>query len=180
MEREIVKNPDLLILNRDQFSSKSNGLVSDIATHFALWELDAVLKFRNSDSEIHNHLKPKLKDFERYVLQQIPQTAVKTLSDGSFVVDKAVRGYYEPGLQTGDKMAALSNSGFSMGDQRLIVNSISKAEEKYVQIRSYEIYQLLGGECEDYRNYISAAGDGSGFHLQKVGFLRRTIRTLAR
>ena len=163
VERKVVANPDLLILHRDQFSRKSNGIVSDLATRFALWELDATLKFRNSDSEKHEYLKPKLKLFESYVLQQIPATVVKTLSDGSFVVDKAIQGYYEPGLQTGDKMSSLRNGGFSRGDQRLIINAISKAEQKYINIRSKEIFDLLGGECEDYVNLISAAGDGSGF-----------------
>ena len=59
VERQIVKNPDKLVLNKDQFARKPNGLVSDLATHFALWELDATLKFRNSDNEMHAYLKPK-------------------------------------------------------------------------------------------------------------------------
>ncbi|OIQ35219.1 MAG: hypothetical protein BM555_04080 [Crocinitomix sp. MedPE-SWsnd] len=163
VERKIVDNPDLLVLHADQFSRKSNGIVSDVATHFALWELDATLKFRNSDNEKKAYLKPKLKQFEKYVLQQIPASVVKTLSDGSFVVDKAIQGYYEPGLQTGDKLAGLLNAGFSRGDQRLIINAISKAEEKYVNVRSKEIFDMLGGECEEYVNLISAAGDGSGW-----------------
>ncbi|MEO9530935.1 MAG: hypothetical protein ABJG68_05465 [Crocinitomicaceae bacterium] len=178
VQRKIVSNPELLILHKDQFSRKSNGLVSDLATHFALWELDQVLKFRNSEEEIHEHLKPKLKEFEKYVLQQIPQTVVKTLSDGSFVVDKAIQGYYEPGLQTGDKMASLLNSGFSRGDQRLILNAIARAEEKYIHNRSYEIFEMLGGECEDFKNFISAAGDGSGFSSLEGGIFTQYNRTL--
>lgn len=169
VEREIVKDPSKLLLHSDQMARKPDGLVSDLATHFALWELDAVLKFRNSDEEMHKNLKPRLKVFERYVLEKIPQSGVQKLSDGDFVVRKAIRGYYEPGLQTGDKMAALANSGFSMSDQMLIVNSITRAEEKYIRERSYEIYELLGGVTEDYKNYISAAGDGSGFSSLEGG-----------
>jgi hypothetical protein len=169
VERQVVKDPSKLLLHTEQMSRKSNGLISDLATHYALWELDAVLKFRNSEEEMHKSLKPKLRLFEKYVLQKIPQTAVQTLTDGNFVVTKAVRGYYEPGLSTSSKMSALMNSGFSLNDQMLILNAISQAEEKYVQIRSYEIFQLLGGTCEDYQNYISAAGDGSGFSSLEGG-----------
>jgi len=154
VERQVVMDPSKLLFHTDQLSRKSNGLISDLATHYALWELDAVLKFRNSEEEMHKSLNTKLKFFEKYVLQKIPQTAVKTLTNGNFVVDKAVRGYYEPGLSTSSKMSALMNSGFSLSDQMLILNAISLAEEKYIQIRSFEIFQLLGGECEDYLNFI--------------------------
>lgn len=178
VERKIVSNPELLVLHTDQFSRKSNGLVSDLATHFALWELDAALKFRNSEENIHQHLKPRLKLFEKYVLQRVPQTVVKTLSDGTFTVDKVVRSYYEPALQTSDKMAALQNSGFSQGDQRLIMNAISAAQQKYVAIRSEEIFNWLGGKCYDYTNYISAAGDGGGFSSLEGGIFTPYNRIL--
>lgn len=178
VERQIVKKPELLVLHDDQFARKPNGLVSDLATHFALWELDAALKFRNSEEDIHKHLQAKLKLFEKYVLQKIPQTAVKTLSDGTFTVVKAVRSYYEPALQTADKMAALQNSGFSRGDQRLIMNAISQAQQKYVAVRSEEIFKWLGGVCDDYTNYISAAGDGGGFSSLEGGIFTPYNRIL--
>lgn len=178
VQKKIVQNPDLLVLHKDQFSRKSNGLISDLATHFALWELDQVLKFRNSEEEMHAHLKPLLVKFEQYVLQQIPQTVVKTLSDGSFVVDKAVQGYYEPSLDIHNKMAALLNSGFNRGDQRLILNAIARAEEKYVSTRSYEVFEMLGGECIDYKNYISAAGDGASFSSLEGGIFTQYNRSL--
>jgi hypothetical protein len=178
VEREIVKAPEKLILHTDQMARKSDGLVSDLATHFALWELSAVLKFRNSDHESHEYLKPKLKIFEKYVLEKVPLTAVQTLTDGDFVVRKAVRGYYEPSLQTGDKLAGLVNSGFSQNDQMLILNAIAHAEEKYVKVRSKEIFDLLGGITEDYQNYISAAGDGKGYTSLEGGIFTPYNRTL--
>jgi hypothetical protein len=178
VEREIVKSPEKLLLHADQFARKPNGLISDLATHFAIWELDAALKFRNSDLDQHKFLKPKLEQFEKYVLEKIPQSAVQTLSNNKFVVRKAVKGYYEPALQTADKMAALLNSGFTQNDQMLIVNSIARAEQKYISIRSYEIFKLLGGQCEDYMNYVSAAGDGSGYSSLEGGKLTPYNKTL--
>lgn len=178
VEKQIVQDPSKLVLHTDQFARKPNGLVSDLATHYAIWELDQALKFRNSDLEIHQHLLPIQKRFEKFVLEKIPQTAVQTLSNGDFVVRKAIQAYYEPGLQTSDKMAGLVNSGFNMDDQMLIINAISRAEEKYINARSYEIFQLLGGQTEDYRNYVSAAGDGSGFSSLEGGIFTPYNRTL--
>ncbi|MEX1000481.1 MAG: hypothetical protein WDZ35_00050 [Crocinitomicaceae bacterium] len=178
VEREIVKNPEKLLLHTDQLARKPNGLISDLATHFALWELDAALKFRNSETEIHQELKPILADFEQYVLEKMPLTALRTLGSGEFVVRKPVRGYYEPALQLADKMAALKNSGFSLSDQMLIVNAIAHAAEKYVENRSAEIVAILGGESHEYRNYLSAAGDGSGYSSLEGGILTPYNRIL--
>ena len=178
VEKQVVKDPSLLVLHTDQFARKPNGLISDLATHYALWELDQALKFRNSDLEIHEHLIPIQERFEKYVIEKMPQTAVQTLSDGKFVVRKAIRGYYEPALQTSDRMGALVNSGFNQNDQMLIVNAIAYGQEKYVNVRSYEIFQMLGGECEDYQNYISAVGDGRGFSSLEGGILTPYNRTL--
>ena len=178
VQKEIVKDPSKLILNKDQFARKPNGLISDLATHYAIWELDQALKFRNSDMEVHEFLIPKREQFEKYVIEKIPQTGVETKSDGKFVVKKAIRGYYEPSLQTSDKMAALVNSGFSMSDQMLILNAIAYGEEKYVNVRSFEIFKMLGGDCENYENYISAAGDGRGYSSLEGGLVTPYNRTL--
>ncbi|MCB9224718.1 MAG: hypothetical protein R2780_07230 [Crocinitomicaceae bacterium] len=169
VEREVIKDKEKLVLHTDQMARKPNGLVSDLATHFALWELSAVLKFRNSDHEMHEWIKPRLRQFEKYAIEKMPLTAVEKLTSGNFVVRKPVFGYFEPSLQTSDKMAGLLNSGFSQNDQMLILNAIAHAEEKYIRIRSKEIFEMLGGQCEDYENYISAAGDGSGYSSLEGG-----------
>ena len=178
VEKEIVISPEKLILHTDQLGRKSNGLVADLATHYALWELDEALKFRNSDEEMHKHLKPRLELFEKYLREQIPVTALQTLTSGELVIRKAIKGYYEPGLQLSDKMAGILNSGFNMDDQMLILNAIAHAEEKYVHVRSFEIFQILGGHCEDYKNFISAAGDGSGFSSLEGGIFTPYNRVL--
>lgn len=163
VEKQILRDSTKLILHRDQMSRKSCGLVSDLATRFAIWELDKVLQFRNSTAEMHKPLLPKLKKFEHYVLENIPQTAVSTLSDGSYSLKKGVEGYYSPSQSLSDKMAAIKNSAYVQIDQMLVLNAIMQAMEKYVLIRSKEIYLILGGSGEDYRNYLSAAGDGSDY-----------------
>jgi len=170
VEKKIVQHPEKLILHTDEMARKSNGLVSDLATAYALWELDKVLHFRASVDEKDKPLKEKLKIFEHYVLEEVPQTAVNTLTNGDYVLMKGVSGYYSPSLSVTDKLASLKNSGYSQSDQMLILNALMMAQEKYVQNRSYEIFGILGGKCEDYQNFLSAAGDGSSWSDLKGGF----------
>jgi len=170
VEKQIVKFPEKLILHTEEFARKSSGLVSDLATAYALWELDKVLHYRASEDVKDKPLKEKLKVFEHYVLEEVPQTAVTTLTSGEYVLMKGISNYYAPSLSVTDKMASLKNSGYSQSDQMLILNALMKAQEMYVHKRSYEIFVLLGGVCEDYENFLSAAGDGSAWSDLMGGF----------
>ncbi len=163
IEREVVKNPFVLDLFMDQLDRKSDGLVANLALRYALWELGQVLQYRNSTAEEDKSLKEKLKRFEKYVLEETPQSAVKTLNNGDYVLAKTLQGYYSPSLTVSDKMAGIVNAGYPQLDQMLILNSIMAAQEKYVHERSQEIFKALGGNPEGNQNHISAVGDGSNW-----------------
>ena len=163
VEKQIVADSSKLILHKSQFSRKNNGIISDIATHYALWELDLVLHFRNSKKSKFDYLKPKLKLFEHYVLEKAPQTAVRTLSDGSYTLSPNLASYYSPNLTISEKIASIKNSNFSDNEQLLIIRAIYYAQEKYVANRSKEIFDILGGDSEAYINFIIGAGDGENW-----------------
>lgn len=170
VEKEIVRFPEKLILHRDQMSRISSGIVNDLATHYALWELGKAIHYRKSTSESDKPLKEKLKLFETYVREKAPQSAVTTLSDGSYVLRNSLASYYTHSLNPGDKMAAMVNSGFVQLDQMLVLNSISYAMNKYVAIRAKEIFEILGGNSEEYDNQLSAAGDGRDYSSLESGY----------
>jgi hypothetical protein len=164
VEKQIVKSPEKLILHYDQIPRKSIGLVSDLALAYSLWELDRVLHYRGSVDEKDKDLKVKLKVFEAYVIQNIPQTALTTLTSGEYVLLKGIAGYFSPSMSMTDKMASLANSGYTQQDQMLIINSIYTAQELYVANRTREVMNQLGGIFDDqYNDFISAAGDGSSW-----------------
>lgn len=169
VENEIVQHPSLLKLHTDQMGRKSDGLVSDLAARYAIWELSQILQFRNSTAEEDKPLLEKLKIFEKYVLEEVPQSAVRTLNNGDYVLAKTLQGYYAASLTVSDKLAAILNSGYSQLDQMLILNAIMAAEEKYVNVRATEIFNVLGGE-DPGANYISAVGDGSNWADVTGGF----------
>ena len=167
-----------MVFHTDQLARKSVGLVSDIANKFALWELDAVLHYRNTNSMEDKTLKDKLKVYNQYVLEEVPQSAVRTLSTGEFVLEKSLQGYYSPSLTIGDKKAAIGNSSFALSDQTLILNSLMVAEQKYVEVRTKEIMKALGVEVEVFRNFLSATGDGDNWSEIEAGFKTPYNRSL--
>ncbi|MBL4662058.1 MAG: hypothetical protein JKY22_00455, partial [Flavobacteriaceae bacterium] len=169
VEKQIVQHPSLLKLHSDQMIRKSDGLVSDLAARYAIWELSQILQYRNSTAEEDKPLLEKLTIFEKYILEEVPQSAVRTLNNGDYVLAKTLQGYYAASLTVSDKMAAILNSGYSQLDQMLIINAVMAAEEKYVNVRTKEIFKVLGGGSAGV-NHISAVGDGSNWADITGGF----------
>lgn len=163
IEREVIKNPDKLIFHSEAVNRKSDGLLADLALRMALRELGRVLHYRNSVDKKHTDLKEKLKIFEKYVLEEVPQQVVRTLNNGEYVLVESLQGYYAPSLSVSDKMASLVNSGYSELDQMLILNAIMYAQEKYVATRTVEIAKALGVNLDESNDYLSAVGDGGNW-----------------
>lgn len=170
IEKKVVNFPDLLVIHQDQMSRKSDGLVYDLATRYALWELDQVLHYRNSTAEEDKPLKEKLKVFEAYVREEAPQSVIRMLNNGDYTLAKTVQGYYTPSLTVADKLASILNAGYNQLDQMLILNAIMYAQEKYVSERSKQIYQILTGRDFSNATILSAVGDGGNWAEIKGGF----------
>lgn len=178
VEKKIVEDSTKLILHSSEFKRKNNGLIADLATHYAIWELDLILQFRKSSKPKFQYLKPKLKLFEKYIIETAPQAAIKTLSNGNYELSTSVSRYYAPNLSIKEKIAAIKNSGFSDNDQLLIIRSIYTAQEKYILNRSLEIFNLLGGTVDKYINYLIAAGDGENYSELENVFRSKFSRAL--
>jgi hypothetical protein len=163
VEGEIVKDPDKLKIYQSEFARKSNGLVRDLAVRYATWELGEVLHFRNSTDTADAILKEKFKVFEQYVLEEVPQKAVRTLNNGDYVLLESLQGYYTHSLTIHDKLAAIKNTNFSQNDQMLILNAIMRAEEKYINECANKLMEILTGQEPNDKSFLSAVGDGSNW-----------------
>lgn len=170
IEKEIVKNPDLLKIHQSQMERKADGLVYDLATRFALWELDQVLHYRNSTAKEDAHLKEDLKVFEAFVREEAPQSVIRMLTNGEYTLAKTVQGYYTPSLTVADKLASILNAGYSQLDQMLIINAIMYAQEKYVSERAQEVYKLLTNQEFSSSVLLSGVGDGGNWAEITGGF----------
>jgi hypothetical protein len=163
IEKRIVADSNKLTLHQSEFARKNNGIISDIATHYAVWELDLLLHFRNSQKPQFAYLKEKMKTFEGYVREKAPSIAVKTLANGDYTLSPSLIRYFSPNLTIGEKIASIKNADFTNNQQLLIIKSIYYAQEKYVSVRSKEIFEILGGKVEQYNNFLVAAGDGDSW-----------------
>lgn len=163
VEKQIANSPDKLHLYQSEMRHKPNGLIADLAVHFAVWELNQVLQYRKSTDDKDKWIHEEFAKFQLHVLQDAPQAAIRTLKDGTYQLHKSLDQFYGASLTVFDKLAAMKNSSYAQLDQLLCLNAISNAYEKYVQARSKEIFVLLGGEEEEFLNLLSAAGDGRDF-----------------
>lgn len=161
ISKAIVNDSSKLILHQSDFFRKNNGLVSDLALHYATWELDLILQFRESEKEKYQFLKPKLKEFEHFVLEKAPQIATQRTNDGKYELTPTIRSYFSPNLNIIEKIASLKNIKFNKTQKVGLIRSIQIAQEKYLKKRTKEIIILLGGNHENSNNYVLAAGDGS-------------------
>ena len=178
IEAQIIKSPDKLILHQDQFQRKSNGIVRDLAIRFALWELGEALHYRNSTDEADQIYRDRLKVFEKFVLEEVPQKAVRTLNNGDYVLIESLQGYYTHSLTVHDKLAAIRNTNFDQLEQMLIINAIMAAQEKYVNMRANQMVELLTGTNMSNKSDLSAVGDGSNWADLEGGFYTPFTRNL--
>lgn len=178
VEKRIVEDSTKLVLHYTEFARKNNGLIADLATHYALWELGLLLQFRKSEKSKFQYLKPILKVFEQYIIESAPQAALKTLSNGNYELATSISRYYAPNLTINEKIASIKNSGFSENDQLIIIRSIYRAQEKYILNRSLEIFKLLGGDVKKYINFLIAAGDGENYSDLETIYISKYSRAL--
>ena len=164
VESEIEKDSSKLICHHSDFARKNRGLLMDIGTHFATWELDLMLQFRNSEKSKYAYLKAKVAQFERLVLENAPSASAKMWSDGDYTLSPEIAGYFSPNLTITEKIASLKNSSYNVDEKITLLNAIYAAQTTYIGQRASEIVELLTGQKMDTKNYLIAAGDGKDWN----------------
>ncbi|MFK8044518.1 MAG: hypothetical protein AB8B72_03415 [Crocinitomicaceae bacterium] len=160
IEAEIEKDSSKLICHFSEFARKNRGLLMDIGTHYATWELGLILQFKDSEKPKYQYLKPKIKAFEKLVLEHAPSAAAKMWSEDGYGLSPTVAAYYSPNLTITEKIAAMKNSGYNADEKLSLLNAIFKAQETYIKKIADETVAMLTGQIVNTNNYLIAAGDG--------------------
>lgn len=161
IETIIINNPEQLFIRTSEIAKSPKGIIAEAANKMALWELNKVLlAARQSEKDLEKYAN-EFAHFESILLPLLPPAAFKT--GGSEVkLHKKLFNVLNPGLSFEDKAAMLATFNFlSEEDQLVTINALNTAVNAYVEQRSYEIFQALGGIAEQYENVLVAAGDGS-------------------
>ena len=161
--KAIEADSSRLILHVSEIARKHAGIVADMALHYATWELDLALHFRNSEKPKHAHLKAYLDQFEHFVLEEAPQAAVQRTTDGTYSLDPKLRSYLSPNLSISEKIASLKNVGFNDDQKYSMIGAIYYAQEKYLAIRVNELVTMFSGTQSAASDFVLAAGDGDNW-----------------
>ena len=164
VESLIENDATKLICHHTEFARKNRGLLGDIGMHYAAWELDLLLQFRNSTKPQYAYLKPKFEHFVKLVLEDAPSNLARINSNGKYELSPAILNYLSPNLSIGEKMAAIKNSGFTDDEKFAIIQAIYAAQEKYMNIRANEIVQILTQNNQNATHFMLAAGDGEDWN----------------
>lgn len=161
IETIIINNPEQLFIRTSEIAKSPKGIIAEAANKMALWELNKVLlAARQSDKELEKYAT-QYERFENILLPRLPPAAFKTNGSES-KLNKKLLNVLNPSLSFDDKAAMLATFNFLTADDQLTtITALNDAVNAYVQARSFEIFEALGGQAEQYHNVLVAAGDGS-------------------
>jgi hypothetical protein len=161
IETIIINNPEQLYIRTSEIGKSPKGIIAEAANKMALWELNKVLlAARQSEKELEKYAVEYAR-FEQILLPKLPPAAFKT-TGGEEKLHKKLLNVLNPGLSFEDKAAMLASFNFFTPDDQLVtITALNEAVNQYVEQRSFEIFQALGGKAETYHNVLVAAGDGS-------------------
>lgn len=161
IEIMIMQEPSLLVIETQELSRQSKGLLSELTTKMALWKLNNALKFGALKNEEYQHLSAIYEEYMALVLQNLPPGATKKKKEET-VIPKKIKQLSNPTFSLNDKLAVIGgNSGFSPLEQKSIIESFNKATNLWVKNESKRIFYQIGGQANYYDNILQSAGDGS-------------------
>lgn len=159
VEAVIIYQPDVLVIRHQEIAKSTKGIIAEAANKMAIWELNKMLLAKRIKDVDFQKYQTKYNQFEALLLEKLPSTCLdETGTKPNFRMDNVLN----PGLSLDDKIAQLSSfKGMTREDELLALRAINYAVNSYVEKRTLEIYYALGGEATEFRNVLTAAGDGS-------------------
>lgn len=159
VEAIIINNPDFLLIRGNEIAKSTKGILAEASNKCAIWELNKMLLAKRSKDKDFANYAHHYAVFEEMLMQDLPATAK---DETGTAPHPRIETILNPSLALDDKVAQLNVfKGMTHQDELLTIQAISNAINKYVEKRSFEIYQNLGGIATDYKNVLTAAGDGS-------------------
>lgn len=162
IETIIINNPEQLFIRTSEIGKSPKGIIAEAANKMALWELNKVLlASRQTDKELERFATQYAR-FETILTPKLPPAAFKGSNPGEEKINKKLLNVLNPSLSFEDKSAMLASFNFlSTDDQLMTIEGLNQAVNDYVEERSFEIFQALGGVADQFHNVLVAAGDGS-------------------
>lgn len=157
----IINNPEILKIYTDEIRRSPKGIIAELSNKMAIWELNKTLmSFRNNSLEKDAN-ESNYQLFISLVSQKLPDKAFKRTKNEVYIHPK-IEKLSNPTLTFNDKVAMLDGfSKWSEEEKKMTIVAFNFAVVEWVQMRSQEIFSILGGESNLFQNILTAAGDGS-------------------
>lgn len=160
-EQVIINEPSLLRIYSSEIRKAPKGILAELSNKVALWELNKVLKAQRAGELEKEGLGKDYETFEMYLIKELPENALKDRGEGLSVHPK-IEKLNNPMLTFNDKVAMLEGFASWTDQQKMqVIQAYNKAINKWVEERSLELFQKLGGTADMFNNVLTAAGDGS-------------------
>lgn len=159
METVIINQPDKLLIHHAEIAKSTKGIIAEAANKMAIWELNKMLLAKRIKDVDFQRYEEKYTLFENFLVEKLP---LVTLDETGKKPIARMDNVLNPGLSLDDKIAQLTSfRGMTHIDELATIKAINYAVNQYVEKRTLEIYRALGGNASEFRNVLTAAGDGS-------------------
>lgn len=161
IESIIINKPELLIIRKEEIAKSEKGLIAEAANKMAVWELNKILLAQREGEKELEVYQTKYDVFQLLLVKNLPPAALKS-KDDRYIPNKKIYNLLDPSLSFDDKNAFVGSFHFLNQTEKIVtLEAVNNTINEYVEKRTFEIFNALGGRGEVFKNVLIAAGDGS-------------------
>jgi len=161
MARLIQVHPNTFQVDFQGLSMASTGLLSELASKMALWDLYERLTWLE-DHKIEDIEDVLFYEFIKNYTEALPN-GVRRMKNGNEQPSKAAIQLLDPNLTFRQRASSLSTfQTIAQPEQKDVINAINTAIRFYLLEQGKEYFSKLSIKSPDFYTSLIAAGDGSG------------------
>lgn len=158
-ESLLINAPELLVIRKEEIAKAPKGLIAEAANKTAIWILNKTLQ--SIQLKINNTDNTVFKDYINFFNEDLPKQIIRAKYYNN-LFNPSMSPIFNSNLSLYDRNVLLIALGAnSIQERKAIFDAQHKAINKTIEKNALEIFQYLGGESNDFENYLIAAGDGS-------------------
>lgn len=156
----IINDPSLLVIHRGEIAKSTKGIIAEASNKMAIWHLNKTLMAKRSGEDFGKYEEDYLR-FESYLLEKLPSIVIDTKGEQPHVIER-FQNVLNPVMTFDDKIAQLrSFRGMTVENEMLCMKAMAYAVNRFVEENTLKSFLALGGEASQFKNVLTAAGDGS-------------------
>lgn len=159
IEQIIIMEPSLLKIDFDAISNASPGILAELSTKLALWDLHNELK---KGEEVKNgELNKGYRELYDFVVKYAPEPATRGKKKDKRLIKK-LEPLLDPNLPMNEKIDLVESMGsLDINQQLYLLKLVNQGIVNVVDRAALDMFERLGGDYNKFENELMAAGEGS-------------------